>query len=82
MAGSARSDFGPQLQGLDEERFTVVGWDPRGYGQSRPPSRDFPPDFFERDAEDGVALMKVRLKDRTYLWNTCSLKFLVFSSKK
>lgn len=57
--GSTRTDFGPQLKSLNKERFTVVGWDPRGYGRSRPPDRDFPPDFFERDAKDGVDLMKV-----------------------
>ncbi|XP_068175615.1 valacyclovir hydrolase-like isoform X2 [Antennarius striatus] len=57
--GSTRTDFGPQLKSLNKERFTVVGWDPRGYGQSRPPDRDFPPDLFERDAKDAVDLMKV-----------------------
>ncbi|KAM8745228.1 valacyclovir hydrolase [Acanthopagrus schlegelii] len=56
--GSTRTDFGPQLKSLNKERFTVVGWDPRGYGQSRPPDRDFPVDFFERDAKDAVDLMK------------------------
>uniref|UniRef100_A0A672FFZ7 Biphenyl hydrolase like n=1 Tax=Salarias fasciatus TaxID=181472 RepID=A0A672FFZ7_SALFA len=56
--GSTKTDFGPQLKSLNKERFTVVGWDPRGYGQSRPPNRDFPPDFFERDAKDAVDLMK------------------------
>lgn len=43
----------------------MVGWDPRGYGQSRPPDRDFPPDFFERDAKDAVDLMKVRMQFTT-----------------
>ncbi|XP_056270739.1 valacyclovir hydrolase [Pseudoliparis swirei] len=56
--GCSRTDFGPQLKSLNKERYTVVGWDPRGYGQSRPPARDFPPDFFERDAKDAVDLMK------------------------
>ncbi|CAL1592649.1 unnamed protein product [Knipowitschia caucasica] len=56
--GNTRTDFEPQLKHLDKERFTVVGWDPRGYGRSRPPDRDFPQDFFERDARDGVDLMK------------------------
>ncbi|XP_070816691.1 valacyclovir hydrolase isoform X2 [Chaetodon trifascialis] len=56
--GSTRTDFGPQLKSLNKERFTIVGWDPRGYGQSRPPDRDFPLDFFERDAKDAVDLMK------------------------
>lgn len=57
--GSTWTDFGPQLKTLNKERFTVVGFDPRGYGQSRPPDRDFPPDFFERDAKDAVDLMQV-----------------------
>ncbi|XP_053715135.1 exocyst complex component 2 isoform X4 [Synchiropus splendidus] len=57
--GSARTDFGPQLKCLDQKRFTVVACDPRGYGRSRPPERDFPPDFYERDARDAVALMKL-----------------------
>lgn len=39
----------------------MVAWDPRGYGHSRPPDRDFPGDFFERDAKDAVDLMKVGL---------------------
>ncbi|KAF7648449.1 hypothetical protein LDENG_00156540 [Lucifuga dentata] len=56
--GSAQTDFGPQLKSLNKERFTVVGYDPRGYGRSRPPDRDFPPDFYQRDAEDAVGLMK------------------------
>ncbi|XP_028300269.1 valacyclovir hydrolase-like isoform X2 [Gouania willdenowi] len=56
--GSTKTDFGPQLKSLNQERLTVVGFDPRGYGQSRPPNRDFPPDFYERDAEDAVGLMK------------------------
>lgn len=58
--GSTQTDFEPQLKSLNKERFTIVGWDPRGYGQSRPPDRDFPPDFFERDAKDAVDLMKVK----------------------
>ncbi|XP_077439508.1 valacyclovir hydrolase isoform X1 [Vanacampus margaritifer] len=56
--GSTKTDFQPQLKSLNRDLFTVVGWDPRGYGQSRPPDRDFPLDFFERDARDGVDLMK------------------------
>ncbi|KAG5849856.1 hypothetical protein ANANG_G00076140 [Anguilla anguilla] len=55
--GSGQTDFGPQLESLDKDRFTVVSLDPRGYGNSRPPERDFPLDFFERDAKDAVDLM-------------------------
>ncbi|CAL8309223.1 unnamed protein product [Lota lota] len=56
--GSTLTDFGPQLKSLNKEMFTIVGLDPRGYGRSRPPERDFPLDFFERDAKDAVDLMK------------------------
>ncbi|TRY88995.1 hypothetical protein DNTS_032294 [Danionella cerebrum] len=56
--GSGETDFAPQLQGLDKNRFTVVTWDPRGYGCSRPPERDFPNNFFHRDAKDAVDLMQ------------------------
>ena len=54
--GSTQSDFGPQLKALSAD-FTVVAFDPRGYGKSIPPKRDFPLDFFQRDASDGAALM-------------------------
>lgn len=56
--GSGETDFGPQLSTLDGSRFTVVSWDPRGYGRSRPPDRDFPLHFFHRDAKDAVDLMQ------------------------
>ena len=54
--GSTQSDFGPQLKSLCKD-FTVVAFDPRGYGKSIPPKRDFPMDFFLRDANDGAELM-------------------------
>ncbi|KAL8182475.1 UNVERIFIED_CONTAM: hypothetical protein K2H54_056924 [Gekko kuhli] len=59
MLGSGQTDFGPQLKSMNKHLFTVVAWDPRGYGKSIPPVRDFPPDFFERDAKDAVDLMQV-----------------------
>lgn len=58
MLGSGETDFGPQIEALNKKLFTVVAWDPRGYGRSRPPDRDFPREFFERDAEDAIGLMK------------------------
>jgi len=54
--GTADTDFGPQLRDL-ADTMQVVSFDPRGYGQSRPPERDFPLDFYQRDANDGAALM-------------------------
>ena len=32
----------------------VVSFDPRGYGQSRPPRRDFPVDFYQQAADDAT----------------------------
>jgi len=54
--GTAVTDLLPQLEGLDPNLFSIVGWDPPGYGQSRPPARDFT-DFFRKDAEVAVATM-------------------------
>ena len=56
--GTAETDFGPQLRGLSDT-MQVVSFDPRGYGRSRPPARDFPDGFYQRDADDAAALMKV-----------------------
>ncbi|KAJ7338487.1 hypothetical protein JRQ81_012379, partial [Phrynocephalus forsythii] len=55
---SGQTDFGPQLKFLNKQLFTLVAWDPRGYGKSIPPARDYPLDFFERDAKDAVDLMQ------------------------
>ena len=55
-AGTADTDFAPQLRDL-ADTMQVVSYDPRGYGQSRPPERDFPLDFYQRDADDAAALM-------------------------
>ena len=55
--GSTRTDFGPQLEQL-KESFTVIAFDPRGYGKSIPPNRDFPLDFYHRDADDAFGLMQ------------------------
>ncbi|KAK2576965.1 hypothetical protein KPH14_011929 [Odynerus spinipes] len=56
--GSIWTDFGPQIEGLDRNKLTVIAWDPPGYGKSRPPNRTFFDDFFERDAKYAFNLMK------------------------
>ena len=61
LSGSTRTDFAPQLEKLNKEKYTVYAFDPRGYGHSIPPTRDWPLLFLQRDAEDAVTLMKVRL---------------------
>jgi len=54
--GTADTDFGPQLRDL-ADTMQVVSFDPRGSGQSQPPERDFPLDFYQQDANDAAALM-------------------------
>jgi valacyclovir hydrolase len=61
--GTVETDFAPQLEHLSRD-FRVVSFDPRGYGRSRPPARDFPDGFYERDAADAAALMKALGHDR------------------
>ena len=54
--GTGASDFEHQIPWFSQTH-TVIAPDPRGYGQSRPPERDYPIDFYQRDAEDMLALM-------------------------
>ena len=56
--GTGQSDFYYQLNGLDRTKFTIIAWDPPGYGQSRPPDRDFD-DYYRKDAELAAKLMEV-----------------------
>ncbi|XP_057336468.1 valacyclovir hydrolase-like [Microplitis mediator] len=55
--GSIWTDFKPQIESLDKTKFTIVAWDPPGYGKSRPPDRDFSGDFGQRDADYAYELM-------------------------
>ncbi|KAM9665822.1 valacyclovir hydrolase isoform 2-T2 [Trichechus inunguis] len=83
MLGSGETDFGPQLKNLNKKHFTVVAWDPRGYGHSRPPNRDFPIDFFERDAKDAVDLMKTLKFPKVSLlgWSDGGITALIAAAK-
>ncbi len=57
FTGTARAHLGElidQLQG----HYRVIAPDLRGYGASQPPARDFPPDFYQRDADDMAALLR------------------------
>ncbi|XP_024408085.1 valacyclovir hydrolase isoform X3 [Desmodus rotundus] len=83
LEGSGETDFGPQIKNLNKKLFTVVAWDPRGYGHSRPPDRDFPGDFFERDAKDAVDLMKtLKFKKFSLLgWSDGGITALIAAAK-
>jgi valacyclovir hydrolase len=54
--GTGKADFEHQLQWFSHA-YQVIAPDPRGYGQSRPPERDYPLNFYQRDAQDVLALM-------------------------
>ncbi|XP_014219049.1 valacyclovir hydrolase [Copidosoma floridanum] len=56
--GTIWTDFKPQIEKLSKEKFTIIAWDPPGYGKSRPPNRTFPEDFFRKDAALACNLMK------------------------
>ena len=65
--GTALSDLPRQIEFFSgagdnniSSQFTIIGFDPRGYGNSRPPSREFsisPVHFLKQDALDGHSLM-------------------------
>ena len=60
--GTVATDFAPQMEyfGREGSGYTVVTFDPRGYGASRPPERDFATDyehFMRKDAHDAFGVM-------------------------
>lgn len=42
---------------MDKTKYTLVSWDPPGYGDSRPPNRDFSGIFYRRDGHTVAKLM-------------------------
>ena len=56
FTGTALGDLGDLIAEF-AAGYHVIAPDLRGYGASRPPNRDFPPDFYERDAADVAALL-------------------------
>jgi len=56
FTGTARGDMGRLMDTFAGE-WRVIAPDLRGYGASRPPNRDFPPDFYQRDAADLAGLL-------------------------
>ena len=56
FTGTALGDLGDLIAEF-AAGYHVIAPDLRGFGASRPPNRDFPPDFYERDAADLSALL-------------------------
>lgn len=52
LLGSTQTDFFGQLSkdGLNQDHFTLLAWDPPGYGCSRPPERNLKENYYRKDA--------------------------------
>lgn len=57
FTGTARGHLGALIDHFSTA-YRVIAPDLRGYGGSRPPIRDFPKDFYQRDADDVAALLR------------------------
>ena len=54
--GTIQSDFTKQLDAFGRG-VRVIAPERRGYGQTRPPERDYPETFYQRDADDMAAFL-------------------------
>lgn len=66
MLGTARQHLGSVIDWLAED-YRVLGPSMRGYGQSRPRPREFPPDFYKRDTRDLLAFMDALAIERAHV---------------
>ena len=67
MLGTARLHLGRVMDWLYERGFDIIGLTLRGYGESLPKPRDFPDDFYQRDADDLLAFMDAAGIDAAHL---------------
>lgn len=83
--GTSVTDFQPQIDQLPKllPNFSIIAWDPPGYGESRPPNRTFNVDFFHRDAFVANALMQsLNLKKYSILgWSDGGITGLIMAAK-
>jgi valacyclovir hydrolase len=81
--GSSETDYSMQLMHMNKDLFTVIGWDPRGYGRSIPPERDWPENFLERDADDAAAFMKTLGVEKYSVlgWSDGGISALIMAAK-
>ncbi|XP_064072579.1 valacyclovir hydrolase [Vanessa tameamea] len=56
--GTIWTDFKPQIEGFMKDKFSLVVWDPPGYGKSYPPEKELSLNFYENDADTALQLMK------------------------
>jgi valacyclovir hydrolase len=67
LMGTAEAHFTPLLDWL-APHMRVIGVTLRGFGQSTPHPRTFPPDFYDRDARDVLALLDALAIDRAHIF--------------
>lgn len=84
--GSNWTDFKPQIDGLPTKLpgYSIVAWDPPGYGRSIPPARTFPTDFFHKDADWANSLMTNSLGFRRYSvlgWSDGGITGMILAAK-
>ena len=65
--GSPRHDVATVSTWLEAHGYRTLGPTRRGYGQSLPKPRDYPPDFYHRDALDMLALLDALNWPRAHL---------------
>ncbi|ALC47239.1 CG5377 [Drosophila busckii] len=83
--GSAWTDFKPQIEQLPAllPDHTIIAWDPPGYGKSVPPQRSFGLEFFQRDAEAALQLMRTLNKPKFSIlgWSDGGITALILAGR-
>ncbi|XP_078337615.1 serine hydrolase BPHL-like isoform X2 [Crassostrea virginica] len=81
--GSSRTDFSKQLSDLNKRDYTLIAFDPRGYGKSIPPKRTWPLEFLQRDADDANSLcMKLGLKTVSVMgWSDGGITGMILAAR-
>jgi valacyclovir hydrolase len=67
LLGTAERDLGGVLQFFAAQGYRVLGLTLRGYGESSPKPRDFPLNFYHRDADDVLAFMDALQLEKAHL---------------
>lgn len=81
--GTIWSDFKPQIEGLNQDVFTVLVWEPPGHGFSRPPERILTSKFYEEDADTANDLIKaLKFEPFSLLgWSDGGISGMIFAAK-
>jgi valacyclovir hydrolase len=68
LLGTGRKDLGQVLDWLADEAYKVIAPSLRGYGESSPKPRDFPYQFYFRDANDVLSFLNALNIERCHLF--------------